>query len=118
MKFLPELREFLCEHRTIYTVRGYDMKPAWVAVEGVGVCRRTPLGRIYNREELGPYVGLSGFLSLGDWCDKINEFCYGGKWLYRVEVKDEEDIGRLFSEVKSARIDRLKRDMCDGGEGC
>ena len=89
MSFLPELREFLGEHKVIYTVRGYDMKPAWVSVEGVGRCRRTPLGRIRNHEELSPYVELSGFSSLGDWCDKINEFCYEDKWLYRIEVRDE-----------------------------
>ena len=86
MKFLLELREFLLEHGVIYTVRGYDMKAAQVHVDGVGRCRRTPLGRIYTREELSPYVHLSGFSGLGDWCDKINEFCYGDKWLYVVEV--------------------------------
>ena len=87
MKFLPELRDFLREYKVIYTVRGYDMRPAWVNVDDVGRCRRTPLGRIHNREELVPYVDLSGFSSLGDWCDKINEFCYGDRWLYKVEVR-------------------------------
>ena len=86
MKFLPELRDFLRGHGTIYTVRGYDMRRAGVVVEGVGPCRRIPIGRVATREELGPYVHLSGFSSLGDWCDKINEFCYGDKWLYKVEV--------------------------------
>ena len=74
MKFLPELREFLSEHEIIYTVWGYDMKAAVVNVEGVGRCRRTPLEKICTREELSPYVHLSGFESLKDWCDKINEF--------------------------------------------
>jgi len=87
MKFLPGLRKFLLEHGEIYTVRGYDMKPAWVDVVDVGRCRRVPLGRIYSREELEPYVALSGFSSLEDWCDKINEFGHGDRWLYRVEVK-------------------------------
>ena len=87
MKFLPELREFLLEHKVIYTVRGYDMKPAWVDVEGVGRCRRTPLGEVHTREELASYVGLSGFLCLEDWADKINEFCYDRRWLYKIEVK-------------------------------
>jgi len=90
MKFLPKLREFLLEHKTIYTVRGYDMRPAQVHVDGVGRCRRTPLGRVCAREELGPYVELSGFSSLGDWCDKINEFCYEDRWLYKIEVVEEE----------------------------
>jgi len=88
MKFLPELREFLLEHKVIYTVRGYDMKPAWVNVKDVGRCRRVPLGRVYSREELRPHMVLmSGFSSLEDWCDKINEFGYGDKWLYRIEVE-------------------------------
>ena len=86
MKFLPELRRFLLEHKIIYTVRGYDMKVAAVSVEGVGRCRRTPIKKVLVREELSPYVHLSGFESLGDWCDKINEFCGADKWLYRVEV--------------------------------
>jgi len=89
MRFLPELRDFLREHGVIYTVRGYDMKPAWVEVEGVGRCRRVPLDEVRTREELMPYVELSGFGCLEDWADKINEFCYSRRWLYRVErVKD------------------------------
>jgi len=86
MRFLPELCEFLLERGIIYTVRGYDMKAATVNVDGVGRCRRTSLGKVYVREELSPYVHLSGFSSLSDWCDKINEFCYEDKWLYKVEV--------------------------------
>jgi len=89
MKFLPELKEFLYEHKTIYTVRGYDMKPAWVHVEGVGRCRRTPLGRVCELGDLIPYVELSGFSSLRDWRAKIAEFVVPGQevWLYRVEVR-------------------------------
>jgi len=92
VKFLPELREFLREHKTIYTVRGYDMKPAWVTIEGVGMCRRTSLGRVHGRGDLASYVGLSGFSSLEDWYDKINEFIVPGQrmWLYKVEVGDED----------------------------
>ena len=88
MKFLPKLRDFLREYGTIYTVRGYDMRRAGVVVEDVGPCRRIPMGKIHSREELGPYVHLSGFSNLGDWCDKINDFIVSGqsRWLYKVEV--------------------------------
>ena len=88
MKFLPELRDFLREHGTIYTVRGYDMRRAGVVVAGVGPCRRIPMGRVVVRDSLRLYVGLSGFSNLEDWCDKINEFVTPGQavWLYRVEV--------------------------------
>ena len=88
MRFLPGLREFLSEREIIYTVRGYDMKTAVVTVEGVGRCKRTSLGRVYTHEELSPYVHLSGFEGLKDWCDKINEFIIPGqdRWLYKVEV--------------------------------
>lgn len=90
MKFLPELRSFLCEHGVIYTVRGYDMKPALVNVEDVGRCCRTPLGRVCELEDLKPYVKLSGFSSLRDWRAKIAEFVVPGQevWLYRVEVEE------------------------------
>ena len=88
MKFLPELRDFLREHRVIYTVRGYDMRRAGVVVEGVGPCRRIPMGRVVTREDLRIYVGVSGFSSLEDWCDKINDFIAPAqnRWLYKVEV--------------------------------
>jgi len=88
MKFLPVLRSFLREHKVIYTVRGYDMRRAGVVVEGVGACRRIPLGRIYGRGDLASYVELSGFSSLEEWYNKIDEFIVPGQgmWLYRVEV--------------------------------
>ncbi len=88
MKFLPELRDFLREHGTIYTARGYDMRRAGVVVEGVGPCRRIPMGRVVIRDSLRLYVGLSGFSSLEDWCGKINEFVTPGQavWLYKIEV--------------------------------
>jgi len=88
VKFLPELRDFLREHSVIYTVRGYDMRRAGVVVEGVGPCRRIPMGRVVVRDSLRLYVGLSGFSSLEDWCDKINEFVVSdqSRWLYKVEV--------------------------------
>lgn len=88
MKFLPELRDFLRECGVIYTVRGYDMRRAGIVVEGVGPCRRIPLGEIHTREELGPYVFLSGFSSLLEWCDRINDFIAPSqdRWLYCVEV--------------------------------
>ena len=89
MKFLPELRDFLLEHGVIYTVRGYDMKPAWVDVVGIGCCRRTPLGGIHSRIHLVPYVGLSGFSDVEGWWSKIGKFVVPGQgmWLYKVEVK-------------------------------
>ena len=64
------------------------MMAAVVGVEGIGRCKRTPLGKVQVREELGSYVHLSGFKSLEDWCDKINEFITPGqdRWLYRIEV--------------------------------
>lgn len=94
MKFLPELRKFLQELRIIYTVRGYDTRSVWVDVEGIGRCRRTPLGEVHTRDELTPYVSLSGFSSVDDWADKINEFIVSGhkKWLYKIEVEKKHEV--------------------------
>lgn len=88
MKFLPKLRSFLREHNVIYTVRGYNMRLAWVYVDDVGVCRRFPLGRVHELEDLKSYVELSGFSSLKDWRAMITHFTVPGQelYLYRVEV--------------------------------
>jgi hypothetical protein len=74
MHFLPGLRKFLNEHGEIYTVRRYRMGAANVTIDGVGVCRRTPMGVIHDMEQLRPYVALSGFGTVEDWWEKILSF--------------------------------------------
>ena len=90
MRFLPELRDFLRKHGAIYTVRGYNMRPAWVGVDGVGRWRRTSLGKVHSMVDLKPYAEQSGFSDVKSWWSKIEFFCSGrDKWLYKIEVECE-----------------------------
>lgn len=88
MQFIPELRKYLREHRTIYTVRKYDMSSALVLVNDVGPCRRIPISELDAQEDLKPYVAESGFSSTFDWWTKIKEINPRTKvfYLYKVEV--------------------------------
>lgn len=92
MAFMPQLKLYLRGMGTIYTVRKYRMAEATVRVEGVGICKRTPIGQVTSMEELEPYVKESGFFTLDGWWDKINTFIPDGesKYLYKVEVLEKE----------------------------
>ena len=92
MQFLEELRDFLREERVIYTVRKYKMAPKLVHVEGVGSCRRVPMGEITGAGDLAPYYTYSGFPTMGDWWAKVRSFIAPGEpmYLYRVEVEEED----------------------------
>ena len=88
MSFMNELTDFLISTGAIYTVRKYRMLDGFVAVEGVGVCRRVFLSIIGRKEELYPYVDKSGFNTIDAWWDKIKYFIPKDtdvKYLYKVE---------------------------------
>ena len=90
MRFLPFLRDFLREKREIYTVRKYKMDLRNVVVADIGICRRIPLGEVVGKIELLEYTRLSGFATLQDWWDKIQQFIpYSDMkmYLYHVVVK-------------------------------
>jgi len=92
MKFLPFLEDFLWEKKEIYTVRKYKMDERDVEIDNVGVCRRIPLGEITDKMQLLEYKDLSGFSTLQDWWDKIQQFIpYAGMkmYLYHVVLKKE-----------------------------
>lgn len=89
MQFLPELKNFLKENKLVYTVRKYKMSEAIVNVEGIGWCRRLPMGTIESQEDLLPYILDSGFAKPEDWWAKIRYFIPNvkdAKYLYRVEM--------------------------------
>lgn len=86
MRFLPELRKFLVDGGTIYTVRGYDMREADVFVEDVQMCHRKPLGRVEEPKDLLPYVHLSGFATVEAWWEKIEFFTKPGQQLFLYEI--------------------------------
>ncbi len=52
MQFIPELSNFLLKNGFIYTVRKYRMSQLNIEAEGVGLCRRIPLGEIEEKEDL------------------------------------------------------------------
>ena len=88
MSFLPELKDFLLKNGFIYTVRKYKMSEALVEIEGVGQCRREPLGTIEAKAGLLPFIESSGFSTVDTWWKKIKYFIPGDdiKYLYRVGV--------------------------------
>lgn len=108
MKFLPELRSFLREHKVIYTVRGYRARNTYVVVEDVGRCRRILCGVVSSVEDLRPYVELSGFDCIENWWSKIEDFIIPGDriWLYRVEMGRKE-IKKCLRHKCYLEIDRL-----------
>jgi hypothetical protein len=88
---LPELKRFLLERGEIYTVRRYRMSEAYVEIEGVGRCRRIPLGKVSDVSQLKQFVSASGFDTAEDWWSKILSFIPEymsqervAKYLYRV----------------------------------
>jgi len=89
MQLMPPLKVFLKKHRTIYTIRKYNMTCAEVDIDGL-ICRRIPLGRILSKEALEPYVKESGFETIDAWWTKIKEINPRIKefWLYKVEIKE------------------------------
>ncbi len=93
MSFIPALKDFLLEKGVVFTVRKYRMEEKLVEVEGVGGCQRSPLGPISKKEDLLPYVELSGFPSVEDWWAKIRFFITDADspmYLYKVEKKKED----------------------------
>lgn len=89
MSFIPELKAFLRERKVIYTVRKYKMGLAVVEVDGIGKCKRIPIGLIKSKDELGDYVRLSGFSSVDAWWAKIKYFIPNStdtKYIYKVEI--------------------------------
>lgn len=91
MRFMPMLKEFLLSNGEVYTVRKYKMVEKEVEVEGVGTCRRIPLGEITDKGQLLSHVPLSGFPTLQAWWNKIQQFIpYADDkmYLYHVVLKD------------------------------
>lgn len=89
ISFIPELKEFLKGNKFIHTVRKYKMTDALVEVSGIGECHRIPLGEVYKKENLIPYVESSGFSTIDGWWNKIKFFIPSNKdsmYLYKVEV--------------------------------
>ncbi len=87
MAFLPELARFLRENGRIYTVRQHWLPEKSIAVKDVGTCRRLPCVRIYEVEELRPYVSLSGFSTVEEWWSMITFFIpyeKSSKYLYEI----------------------------------
>ena len=90
--FMPVLKEFLRLNGVIYTVRKYRMVERDVGIWGVGTCRRVPLGEVSSKEDLLPYIQLSGFDSVEAWWTKIRHFTPDKEstlYLYKVEVKSD-----------------------------
>jgi len=89
MQFLPDLKKFLSEKGAIYTVRHYKYLTTEVYVEDVGLCKRTFLRRILNKEQLVNYVAWSGFDSLEQWWRAIQRFIPtgGDMWIFKVVVE-------------------------------
>lgn len=89
MSFMPQLKAFLRSNRVIYTVRKYKMVDAIVEIEGIGKCRRMPIGIIKRKEDLTDYVKESGFPTIDAWWTKIKHFIpinLDIKYIYKVEV--------------------------------
>jgi len=90
MQFLPELKEFLLKEGMIHTVRGYEMKAAWVNVEGVGKCYRAPKGAVHSKDDIEKYVETSGFANVDNWWAKIQSFIKSGQTMYLYAVYQEK----------------------------
>jgi len=84
------VRECLVREGKVYTVRGYYLYEGDVVVDGVGVCYRSRLGEVVRKEDLGRYVGLSGFKSVDEWWKVIRRFVKDDRklWLYVVRVSN------------------------------
>jgi hypothetical protein len=80
------VKECLRVKGKVFSVRSYCLENTEVFVEGVGICRRIRGFEVKGKEELERFVKLSGFESVDDWWNKVDEFCGGKrKWVYVVK---------------------------------
>jgi hypothetical protein len=87
---VPCVRQCLLRQGRVFTVRSYCLEGRFyrlVSVDGVGLCWRELVGEARCKDDLLPFVELSGFTSVDDWWQKIVGFCGDRpKWLYKVFV--------------------------------
>jgi len=88
MSFLPALTEFLKERGRIYTVRSYEVPISIVNVPDVGQCKRRFVKVVYHKEDLEPFVELSGFGDVSAWWIRVKQFVpyFRTGYLYEVIV--------------------------------
>lgn len=91
MAFMPRLTDYLNSTGLIYTVRKYKMKDALVSINSVGSCTRKYTGDITIKEDLNYFYTRSGFNTVEDWWNTIEEINHWlptkekPMYLYKVE---------------------------------
>ncbi len=90
MAFMPFLVDFINTHKYVYTIRKYlyTRQCELVSVEGVGVCKRTLVCRVYDETGLRDFMSFSGFNTTTEWLEAVRHFVKSNEpmFLYKVEV--------------------------------
>jgi hypothetical protein len=88
--WVPQVRQCLLRAGRVFTVRSYLVEGRFgrvVQVDGVGPCWRELVRQVNCKQDLLPFLQLSGFSSVDEWWDKVVAFCGSkDKWLYKVFV--------------------------------
>ena len=87
MRFDVEcVRKCLAKNGVVFTVRGYMYQSEWSKLDNNWI-RRLLIKEVNSKGDLEAYVALSGFESIEEWWNKIEEFCRNKrKFLYFVLV--------------------------------
>jgi hypothetical protein len=82
------VKDCFVRNSIVYTVRsweGYSLISK-VEVDGIGLCTKKRIMRVNRKEDLSPYLSLSGFTSLDDWWAKVCSFGACSGWLFEVSA--------------------------------
>ena len=110
------VRDFLAANGHVLTVRGYDYRTGSATVRDLNDIRisRKKVCEILTENELAGFVPLSGFKTAAAWMKQIKRFCKGRKWLYRVQIIDDDVIDaqeRDYEEREHRRAYNLIDDV-------
>jgi hypothetical protein len=102
MKFtMSNVRNFLIENESVYTVRSWNDpdEVSIVSVEGVGNCKKKRIKQISKKEDLMPYLNESGFETLDSWWDKLERFKSTKGYLYNVSKVIKHKYGEEWWNI-------------------
>ncbi len=70
------VKECLVNNGRVFTVRSWESycQESYVDVDGVGKCRKIRISKVSQKEDIAPYVRLSGFDSVDEWWNKVRAF--------------------------------------------
>lgn len=110
---VPEVREHLNTHGTVYTQRAYDLPDERVIAGGAGPGKRTKIGEVTD-DLLKKHVGKSGFKTLKEWETAKLKFGPAKRmWLYKVELLPKSDKLTIYLSTKIADQTGTARKLLD-----